>query len=194
MRKNLCRLLSALLVLALPLCAGNILINPGFETGDFTGWTTSGNFEFTYVVSGGFYAYTGAQAGDYYAVMGPVGSDGILSQSFADIAGETYNFSFWINAIGDQYSDFAAYWNAVPLVSLSDPTTDGAWTQIGTGLLSFTQTGSGNDTISFHFRDDPAFIALDSVSVDRSGNAPEPATFLLVGAGLILFGYRFRRS
>ncbi len=31
--------------------AGNLLENPGFETGDFTGWTVGGETAYTHVVS-----------------------------------------------------------------------------------------------------------------------------------------------
>ena len=36
----------------------NLVVNCGFETGDFTGWTQSGNTGFT-GVSTGIYAYSG---------------------------------------------------------------------------------------------------------------------------------------
>ena len=78
--------------------AQNLLANGSFETGDFTGWTTGGNFEDTEVVSGAFYQYTGAQDGSFYAVLGPVGSDATLSQTFSDTVGGHYTFSFWMNA------------------------------------------------------------------------------------------------
>ncbi len=37
--------------------AQNLVQNGSFETGDFTDWTTTGNFEFTQVVSGPFGSY-----------------------------------------------------------------------------------------------------------------------------------------
>ncbi len=118
--------------------ATNLITNGGFETGDFTGWTTGGNFEDTEVVSGAFYAYTGAQEGNFYAVLGPVGSDATLSQTFSDTVGAHYTFSFWLNAVGDSPSDFSASWDGTQLLSLSDPNTGGAWTQ-----YSYTATGTG---------------------------------------------------
>ena len=102
-----------------------------------------------------------------------------------------YTFSFWLNAVGDDPSDFSAYWDGAPaLYSQSDPNTGNAWTQ-----FSFNVTGTGSDTIEFDFRDDPAYIALDNVSVDSSTATPEPGTLPLILTGsLALAGFIRRKS
>ncbi|MGB8888149.1 MAG: PEP-CTERM sorting domain-containing protein [Candidatus Korobacteraceae bacterium] len=172
--------------------AQNLLTNGSFETGDFTGWNTGGNFEDTEVVSGAFYVYTGAEDGSFYAVLGPVGSDGTIGQSFTDHAGTQYTFSFWLNAVGDNPSDFSAFWDGTSVLSLTNPTTNGAWTQ-----FSFTETGTGSDNISFAFRDDPAYIALDNISVSSStgtGTTPEPSSWILLGTGVVALGGMVRRK
>jgi PEP-CTERM motif len=182
--KTLLVIAAATLLLCAPMAFGqNLLSNGGFETGDFTGWTTGGNFEDTEVVSGAFYEYSGAQEGNFYAVLGPVGSDGTLSQSFADHAGTSYTFSFWLASVGDNPSDFSAYWDGTSVLSLTNPNTGANWSE-----FSFTETGTGNDTISFSFRDDPAYIALDNVSVSAqsgTGTVPEPSSLLLMGSGAL---------
>ncbi|HEY5176043.1 MAG TPA: hypothetical protein VII95_10830 [Terriglobales bacterium] len=146
-------------------CSGaNLLTNGDFETGDFFGWTEAGNFTGTAVVSGSFYVYPGAESGMYYAVLGPVGSDGTLSQRVATTAGRPYTICFWLNAVGDHPSDFSAFWDGTALLSLTDPNTGGGlshWKQ----YILYPVTGTGSDTLTFSFRDDPGYIALDNVSV-----------------------------
>jgi PEP-CTERM motif len=171
-----------LLVCAPTAFAQNLLTNGGFESGSFSGWTTGGNFEDTEVVSGSFYVYSGAQEGNFYAVLGPVGSDGTLSQSFSTNSGQSYTFSFWLASVGDNPSDFSASWDGTVVYSATNPNTGANWTE-----FSFTETGTGHDTISFSFRDDPEYIALDNVSVTPSptGSVPEPSSFLLMGSGVL---------
>ncbi len=187
--------LLAFVVVAILLCAPaafaqNLLTNGSFETGDYTGWTEGGNFEFTQVVSGAFYDYSGAEDGIYYSTMGPVGTDGTLSQSFTDHAGASYTFSFWFASVGDDPSDFSAKWDGTTVLSLSDPNTGANWTQ-----FSFTETGTGNDTITFSFRDDPAYVALDNVSVTQNpSSVPEPSSFLLMGSGALALAGVIRRK
>ena len=185
-------LLSVLMVGAPMAFAGvNLLTNGSFETGDFTGWNTGGNFEDTEVVSGPFYVYTAAQDGNFYGVLGPVGSDGNISQTFSDISGAQYQFSFWMNSVGDDPSDFSALWDGVQVFGQSDPNTGGVWTQ-----FTFNETGTGSDTIQFNFRDDPAYIALDNVVVmqQTTGTTPEPSSLLLLGSGLLAAGGVIRRK
>jgi hypothetical protein len=171
--------------------AQNLVANGSFETGDFTGWTSGGNFEDTFVETGAFYDYTGAQDGIYYAALGPVGSDGTLSQTFSDTAGGHYTFSFWFASVGDNPSDFSASWDGNQLLSLTNPNTGSSWTQ-----YTYNVTGTGTDTIQFAFRDDPGYMALDNVSVSAAGGGttPEPSSIMLFGTGVVALGGMVRRK
>src|ERR1035438_869084 len=72
------------------------LVNNDFETGDFNGWTTSGNFTLSFVSTNS----ANVHSGRYGARMGPSGSLAFLSQTMATTAGTRYLISFWLNCDG----------------------------------------------------------------------------------------------
>jgi len=167
----------------------NLLTNGSFQTGDFTGWTQGGNEGATGVCNG-CVGYTGEDADGFFAFLGPVGSDGTLSQSFSDVSGDSYVFSFWYNNNnGGTPEDFSAYWDGTQLLSIIDsPNTDG-WVN-----YTFTETGTGTDTVQFDARNDPSYDALDNASVAGVSPIPEPSSFLLMGSGLLGLAGAVRRK
>jgi hypothetical protein len=88
--------------------------------------------------------------------------------------------AFYLASIGDEFTDFSAYWNGTQLLSLTDPNSETVYT-----LYTYSVTGTGTDTIQFDFRDDPGFTALDDISVASDASpVPEPGTFSLLFLGL----------
>lgn len=67
-----------------------IIQNGGFETGDFTGWTTS---DLSYSGIGASNDYNESHSGNYFASLGPIGSIGFLSQNIPTTVGQTYELS-----------------------------------------------------------------------------------------------------
>jgi PEP-CTERM motif len=173
------QILAAAAALGLTMAASGAqaaVINGGFETGDFSGWTQSGNTGWT-GVSGSPYNHSGS----YGAYMGPVGSDGTLSQSIATIAGEMYDIRFWLMNNAGTPNDFNVSFDGNLLFSGVD-LPPFAFTE-----YSFNAIASGASALlEFGFRHDPSFLGLDDISVDSLGptSVPEPGTLGLFGLGL----------
>ena len=85
--------------------AQNIVTNPGFEAGDFSGWTSNAcgtcDLEPAWFIDSGF-----PQTGTFDAFNGCVGaacldshSGSYISQSLPTGIGYTYNLSFWVDWI-----------------------------------------------------------------------------------------------
>lgn len=175
----------SLVVLALSLlpaapsaAATNIVVNPGFETGSLTGWTSN------VADVADFAPYP--HSGTYGAYAGPYGSVGFLSQNLPTVAGQTYQLSYWLlNQSSESTNQFQVSWNGGVIASQTLVNT----TTFGYTLFSVSglQATSASTTLSFGFRHDPSYWGLDDVSVVQTSSSPSTGV-PDAGGTLCLFG------
>ena len=157
--------------------SGNLVVNCGFETGDLSGWTNFGNTGFTSVG-------TPPHTGSFAANVGPVGSDGFLSQLLPIVPG-IYQVDVWFQSDGGIPGDFTVTFDGIQGVSLVNPAPF-AYTE-----FSFLVSSAGGPaSLVLAFRNDPGFYQIDDISVVP---VPEPSTLGLIGLGLLGVGAMARR-
>jgi hypothetical protein len=177
--------LAALLLTATgPAQAQELVVNGGFETGTFSGWTVTGNGP--QLVDGM------PHTGNFAAWLGAVGGDGFLSQVLPTTAGTTYHLQFWLDHTGGGTpNDFSVQLNGV---TLAGSTFNNDTTNFPYRAFDFDFTATGATTLQFSAREDPAYWHLDDVSVMPAAPAPEPASLTLFALGVVpLAGYAWRR-
>lgn len=166
----------------------NIVINGGFETGDFTGWTQSGNTSRTGV------SHAAKNSGDFGAFFGPVGSLGYISQNLSTTAGSIYKLDFSLNGGGvngpSAPVDFQVFWNGSMIFETTTPPL--TYTQFSfTGLVA---TGS-TTSLQFGFRNDSGFFFLDDVKAGIIGaGIPEAFSTLWLALPILLMAGFIRLS
>ncbi len=163
----------------------NLLINGSFETGDLTGWSLTGNTAFTSVVRN--YPGYRAEDGNYALVFGPTGSNGVLSQTFTDVAGGLLTVTGYLAGNGTSPSNFSASIDGHVGFAVNPVPAEGYT------LFSFTFLATGLDTLSLNFRNDPDWDAVDNLVVTEALPIPEPAGLTVLGAGLFGLGLIKRR-
>ena len=151
------RPLDPLLPSACDAVAGNLVVNCGFETGDFTSWTLSGNQVFIFVDY--FYPHTGT----YEASLGSIGGLGCISQTLATIPNQPYLLSFWL--LGNRRpNNFQVFWAGVEVSGDMVNMPDFDYTRFFLGGQN-ELIGSGGDTLTFCAQNDLAYFYLDDIVV-----------------------------
>jgi Protein of unknown function (DUF642) len=169
---------------------GNLVSDCGFEMG-FSGWGLSGNTVDIFAQGNAIPGFTVvANSGSDFASLGPVGSDGFISQTLSTLPGQLYNISWYLEVGNDSASDpndFSVTWGSTPVFSMTDLPATSSYAQ-----YSFSEVAtSSSTTLKIGFRDDPAYLFLDDVVVNA---VPEPGYFAAAGFGLlaILFARKWR--
>jgi hypothetical protein len=180
--------------------AASLILNGGFEDGVYTSgpntqvpndWVSNAAFDsqpgFNHVTMGSVHT------GNFALEIGNYDDEPLatLTQTFNDVAGETYTVSFWAFDNGANQDSSAFLTVSVGSQSKTFDDTVATYTE-GT----FTFVGTGSDTISIAAKTNPAEWFVDDVSVGATAAAPEASTWamMLLGfAGLGFVGFRKSR-
>jgi PEP-CTERM motif len=166
---------------------GNLIVNGGFETGDFTGWTIGGNTAGTFV--GPPYDGVGfPYSGDHAAVLGAIGAFGTMSQTFATVPGTEYLLTIWAaNGEGPPNEVSITLNGMTAFYANDDPKHDYVEHVIYFTANAYTYT------LLFdyeHMVQGGAFV-IDDVAVV---SVPEPSTLSLLAIGVGVVATRWWRK
>jgi hypothetical protein len=175
----------------------NLILNCGFETGDFTDWTvtpaaTSPDLEVTLNIP---------NSGTHDARFGAGGGENdLLDQTFATTEGDSYTVSFYVDSGAgvSATGQFIANWDGSNILTLTGANGTGTGPDTaGYEFYTFTETASsGSSDLEFGGNTKNAYYHLDDVVVTQNATSavPEPSSisFAVMGLfGVLLVGRRY---
>ncbi len=177
--------------------ADQLVVNGGFETGDFSGWSVTGDVTSSAFASQFYGVDTqDAASGTYGAYLGSELSPLTLSQSVTLQPAHYYDVSF---SLAQLSAPSAGFTNSFQL-SLAgqtvfseanapvSPYTDYSFT------VSTSPTEAGSGLLQIVSQNDLGYFSLDNVSVSTGAATPEPASLLLIAPALAILVLRRRKS
>ena len=166
---------------------GNLVVNCGFESGDFTGWTLGSNWNNNYVDS--YAAHSGNYGADLWQIGSEFGgSDTTLSQ-FVGGNSNMYFVSFWLRNPSGGTNDFTVFWNGVDVGPHVVDAPNFEW-HLFFGWVN-GNAGAGSNSLEFVFSqvvghqwqlDDVAVQVVQGPNVSRTGQ-PNIARHRTCGLG-----------
>ena len=160
--------------------AGNIVLNPGFESG-LLNWTLDNN-------STPWFIDTNPHTGNFDIANQCVGSicvdpvrGSFFYQDLATVAGQTYDLSFWAFFEGAP-DEVKVTWGGVTALDIVNPAVpNDVYAKYSTTDLLATTSST---RLEFFGRQDPnQDLGVDDISVTAN---PEPSTFALIGVALLI--------
>jgi len=155
----------------------NLVVNGGFETGDFTDWLVRGDLIYTYVGT------DLPHSGKYAADLGTSVQGGVVSieQNLSTIPGKPYILSFWLENDGGTPNAFD--------VSITDKIVFSMVNAPAFGYTNYAIPFAGSffeaTLLQFDAVQLPNYYHIDDISVVAAAAVPEPATWKLAICGIM---------
>ena len=143
----------------------NLVVNGGFETGNFTGWTIGPYQPEQTIIS------PNSHSGQFAAALGPAGGDGSLSQDLTTTPGQHYTLDFWLANMSTSTDDFAVKWGGTTVMELvNQPAQD--YTEYKFDVVATSTTTH----LEFDYRQDPTQWRLDDISLVAAASDTAPTS------------------